>query len=114
MRTLIIPAEYSQPVLEEDPEKIDLKYLYSKIGDIVEALQVTDEVGMYLHEEGKILNLPINRRATYLARKHAGISLTDYIVGDVVLVGEVDDEGYETGLTTRAKYWIEMELSDLG
>lgn len=113
MQTLIIPADGSE-VRWEDPDKIDLKYLQGKVGGYVEAIGVGNEINMYLNEEGKMEGLAPNRLATRLAKKYAGISMLDYIVGDVVLCGGPDDEGYDTGLSSRAKAWLEMQVRDLG
>lgn len=113
MKTLIIPADGSE-VRWEDPETITLPYLQDKVGGDIQAIGVGNEITMYLNEDGKAKRLPTNRMATRLAKKYAGISLTDYIVGDVVLVGAADDEGWDTGLTSRAKAWLEMQVRDLG
>ena len=113
MQVLIIPAE-GEPRWE-DPEKIDLDYLKDKVGGWVEAIGVGHEITMYLHEEGKFIRDHVrNELATRLAKKYAGIALTDYIAGDAVLVGAPDDEGDDTGLTSRAKAWLEMQVRDLG
>jgi len=113
MKTLIIPADGSE-VRWEDPETITLPYLQEKVGYVVQAIGVGNEITMYLHEEGKAHGLPTNRLATRLAKKYAGISLTDYIVGDVLLCGGADDEGWDTGLSSRATAWLEMQVRDLG
>ena len=53
----------------------------------------------WLNEEGKILGLPFNARATELAHKHHAISLGDHIAGDLVVTGGIDDNGETLGLT---------------
>jgi len=113
MQTLIIPADGSE-VRWEDPEKIDLDYLSEKVGGYIEAVSIGEDITMYLHEEGKIMGLPRNERATRLAKKYGRISLMDYIVGNVVMVGGVDEEGYDTGLSQTSKGWLELEVKRRG
>jgi hypothetical protein len=51
---------------------------------------------LWCHEDGKVIGLPENKVATALLRHtHGG---EDYVVGDVVLTGPVDDYGYSTSL----------------
>jgi hypothetical protein len=117
MKTLIIPADGSA-VRWEDPAKIDLDYLQDAVGGMIEAVDIDfpsdpgDQATMYLHEEGKLVGLPLNERANRLARKYSGIGLTDYIVGTVVLVGAVDQYGEETGLNPRVRAQLEKELKE--
>lgn len=53
---------------------------------------------MYVNEEGKLKNLPLNPVATKLARASSSIFAADYIAGDVVLVGPADPEGEDTNV----------------
>lgn len=50
---------------------------------------------MYLNEDGKFLGLRENSVATALAHE-AGLSLGDWIVGQVVMFGKADGEGWDT------------------
>jgi hypothetical protein len=52
---------------------------------------------MYLNEDGKSLGLRENHLATTLAHE-AGLSLADFIVGQVVVFGEADNEGWDTSV----------------
>jgi hypothetical protein len=54
-------------------------------------------IDLYLNEEGKLNGLPQNPIATALWSEDYG--LTDYIVGDVIITGGVNDEGETIGLT---------------
>jgi hypothetical protein len=113
MDTLIIPADGSE-VRWESTEKIDLEYLQDQVGGVIEAVEIGTDMTMYLHEEGKVLRLPRNERATRLAKRYGGIALMDFIVGDVVIVGGVDDEGYDTALTETNKGWLAIEVNRRG
>lgn len=52
----------------------------------------------YCDEEGKIKGLPVNVRATRLARL-LGWHTQDILVGPVVFLGPVDNEGDDTDVT---------------
>lgn len=97
MKVLIIPADRAENVRIEDVT-IDLDYLQEKVGGSIEAVG-HDGVNFYLNEEGKITGLMPNYRATRYAKRHGMIAMLDTIVGNVVAVGPVDDEGYDTGLS---------------
>jgi hypothetical protein len=111
MKTAVIPADTDQPVRFEEVPSIGLDYLQGQVGGCVEAVWIyATNVSVYLHEEGKQLGLPVNKRASRLARRNGAISLLDTIVGDVVIVGPVDDEGYDTGLTEDQASWLLKEV----
>jgi len=98
MKVLVIPADEAEPVHAEEVDKIDLAFLQKTCGGNIEAVSVTTEdLTMYLNEEGKLDGLPRNRRATALAQ--GSIQYNDYIVGSAVITGPTDEEGYDTGLS---------------
>lgn len=59
-----------------------LKELQSYVGGYIETLPVATSQLMVVNEEGKLLNLPINKRATEIAIENCVI---DVIVGDVLI-----------------------------
>jgi hypothetical protein len=60
---------------------------------------VFEGYSLYVNEEGKLLNLPINKVATAIWERVFGV-YTDIIVGNAVLVSsQTDDEGNELPLT---------------
>ena len=73
------------------PDYKDLRYL---VGGHVEAVALPDGMTMYVNEEGKLMGLPMNGRATLLM-PYPG----DYIVGVAVIVGSPTEDGEDTGLT---------------
>ena len=90
-------------------EKQDPEMLARTIGGWLQVVPFPDfNVEMWMHEEGKLIGLPVNRTATKLWQKQYGA--TDVIVGDVVLLGGADDEGYNLGLSPEdgAKLFVTL------
>jgi hypothetical protein len=107
MKVAIIPADAGQEVAFEELEHIGLQYLQQKVGGWVEAVGIPDTgTSIYLNEEGKLVGLPVNARASRLAHEHHAVRPTDFIVGDVVVVGPVDAQGEETGLSEQQREWL--------
>jgi hypothetical protein len=75
-----------------------LAWLQQTVGGWVEMVTLPDPVnaGMYVHEEGNIIGLPYNSKATFLAHESRRIPLDQGIVGPVVLVGPPDSHGEDT------------------
>lgn len=72
-----------------------LKDLQKMVDGYIEAISLGSHVA-YVNEEGKLRNMPINRRATKIVIDMMGTrNFSDYIVGNMVIVGE-----YENGLET--------------
>lgn len=59
-----------------------LKELQQLVGGYIETLSVATNQLMVINEEGKLLNLPINKRATEIALENC---ILDTIVGDVLI-----------------------------
>lgn len=59
-----------------------LRELQQLVGGYIETLPVATEQLMIVNEEGKFLNLPINKRATEIAFENC---IPDIIVGDVLI-----------------------------
>ena len=70
-----------------------LKSLQDAVGGHIEGVRLKDEAFMYVNEEGKMRDLPFNDLATQLWVESYG--RTDYIVGDVAIVGD-DGSGDES------------------
>jgi hypothetical protein len=68
------------------------------VGGCIEAVSFGDKPYFcYINEEGKLLRLEENKVATELwYNSGERILLGDYIAGDVVFFGQVDDEGNDT------------------
>jgi len=54
---------------------------------------------MYINENGKLDNLPVNSRATQLAWIDQAVGVDDFIVGNAILFGLADERGDETSIT---------------
>lgn len=91
-----IRTDSTHSFFEYDPkEGSSLEMLQARVGGYIEAAPIFDRrLTMYCNEEGKLQGLPVNRLATILLDHGAH----DVIVGDVVLVGGADVEGYDTSL----------------
>lgn len=70
-----------------------LKTLQKGVGGYVQAVDLTNDLTMWLNEEGKLEGLPHNPFAQHFWDKVFG-SGTDYLVGDVVFTGPTDEDGY--------------------
>lgn len=56
-----------------------------------EVIVLADGTFLLIDEEGKLKNLKINELATQIAHENNSIYPSDYIVGDVLLVSDVDE-----------------------
>lgn len=73
------------------------KHLRELVGGDLEGINFGEDAFAYLNEEGKILKLPYNKRASDLcASREIGLLPGDYIVGNFVIVGPADFDGDET------------------
>lgn len=89
-------------ILKVDGQKIpmrdkpSLKEIQDAVGGHIELAMTTDGGGMYINEEGKLNDLPVNQEASKLY-SYFGY---DVIVGDVVVMSEAElqaesEEGVE-------------------
>lgn len=84
-------------VTELDLTNDALKPLQKAVGGCVEAINLANDMTIWCNEEGKLNGLPHNPYAQYLWDAAFG-QHTDYIVGDIVLTGGVDEDGETIGL----------------
>lgn len=88
----IIKIKPNGMVEQIDCEYITLDYLQSEVDGYIETVRIKDTPNrhllMVIDEEGKFKDKPIND----LAGKIAYIRFDDYIVGDVVIVKEQDED----------------------
>jgi len=124
MKVLRIPV--AGPVEIVDVH-VDLAWLQAQVGGLIERIHVeavlTDsgrrevDATVWLNEEGKIIRLPINPRATDFCALTIGGWIFDVICGDVVIVGPPGPEGEETPVQdavidiVRAWGWLESEAA---
>ena len=87
-------AEGSLKVLQNG-----VKFDDQDVSPLVQAIDLSQGVTMWCHEEGKLLRHPWNDTATMLYSFDFGMDdYEEYIAGNVVLTGGVDDEGETLGI----------------
>lgn len=76
----------------------NLKGLNDAVGGYIELVRLDDNTNMYLNEDGKMLNLPVNTAANrVVAYMNPGLRENDFIVGQVVLTGVCNADGESDG-----------------
>jgi hypothetical protein len=72
----------------DEARQLVCNYQYNSPAEII---VMTDGTFIVIDEEGKLKNLQINEIATQIAHENNSIYPSDYIVGDVLLVDDVDE-----------------------
>jgi Domain of unknown function (DUF3846) len=98
IRSIVIPADEEQPLRQEEIGVTNLAQYQGLVGGNIEAAELHEPASnIYFNEEGKLLHLPLNRRATYLLWAHnRRFRYEDIVVGDAFIVGVVDRVGRDT------------------
>ena len=95
------------------PEPITYDEMVDVVGGYIEGVYL-DGATAYVNEEGKLEGLPknmsMNTYATNLAHAHNAIYSDDWIAGNMLIVGDCDDEGEMTSLTTE---WLNANLKEI-
>jgi hypothetical protein len=73
------------------------KTLSDGVGGLIECVALSERMDLWCNEEGKNTGLPLNQLATRLFQEAHG--RIDYIAGDAVITGGIDDDGNSLGLT---------------
>jgi hypothetical protein len=92
-------------VTELDLSTETLAQLQEAVGGLVQAIDLTERLTLWLNEEGKLLEQAHNPYAQYFWDKMFG-AYTDYMVGDVVFTGGTDEQGATLGLTDEQVNWV--------
>jgi hypothetical protein len=105
MKALRIPTEGRVELVDAD---VTLEWLQHQVGGLIEAVRLDEvltdhgrklvEATVFVNEEGKNFALPVNAKATDLCALTIGGWAHDVIVGSVVVLGQFDDDGEETGV----------------
>jgi hypothetical protein len=82
-----------------------LATLQAGVGGLVQAVDLSQRLTMWLNEEGKVLGQAHNPYGQFFWDKLYGAH-TDYIVGDIVISGGTDDNGNTLGMTEDAVEWL--------
>ena len=87
MNSYIIRTDETQaPVAPGFGNRFTLKELQYYVGGYIELVHLNDNQFLVINEEGKLHNLPFNKKATDLAHAAHCIFASDYIVGDAVII----------------------------
>ena len=82
-----------------------LAQLQQAVGGLVQAVDLSQRLTMWLNEEGKVLGQAHNPYGQLFWDKLYGAH-TDYIVGDIVISGGTDGNGDTLGLTEQQVEWV--------
>lgn len=94
----------------EHVDNTGLMSMQDAVGGYIEHVAINSEVSMFVNEEGRLLELPINHFATLVFA--SAYQTHDTIHGDVVFTGATDDEGNETDVPeTVVAHFIEKMKS---
>jgi len=88
---------------------ISYEDLVNCVGGYIEGVYL-DGATAYVNEEGKLQGLPKNDVATALAHAHNAIYGDDWIAGNMIIVGNGDDEGETMSLEPE---WIDANLKEI-
>lgn len=82
-----------------------LATLQAGVGGLVQAVDLSQRLTLWLNEEGKVLGQAHNPYGQFFWDKLYGAH-TDYIVGDIVISGGTDGHGDTLGLTEQQVEWV--------
>ena len=97
MKAILVTTEQEIKLLDQD---FNLKVIQSYLGGLIEAISFgsrNSHFFAYINEEGKLIGLPENKIATSVwYNSGERILIGDYLAGNVLFFGQIDDEGNET------------------
>src|SRR3984885_6254595 len=98
INSIVIPADDEIPVRQHQLLAAGLQERQQLVGGHIESIYLRDPAArLYCNEEGKGLELPMNKRATLLLWAHSpAFRYRDTIVGDTLLVGPVGKYSIDT------------------
>lgn len=109
LTAIVIPADEQQPLRLEKFDTDNLDARQRLVGGTYEILRLERPgATLYVNEDGKLLGLPGNKRATLLLWMHnRAFHEWDVIVGDAFILGDPDEEG---AATTAPQQLIDLLL----
>jgi hypothetical protein len=81
-------------------ESIEYETLSTAVNGMIELVSISEDIDMWLNEEGKLIGLEPNVIATMLFYK--AFSKFDLVMGNVIITGGSDDEGKTIGLSNES------------
>ncbi|WP_271438043.1 DUF3846 domain-containing protein [Micrococcus luteus] len=108
-KAIIIPADTTQPIRAA---KINgYPDLSEAVGGMIQPVDGEDFTA-YVNEEGKLIGLDFNPRAnSFIHAEVPTLPAYDLIVGDVVVLGSLDEEGDETDVPERVAQALGLTLA---
>jgi hypothetical protein len=88
-----------------------LKILQNAVEGWVQAVDFTADLTIWVNEEGKLNNLPINAKATKIWAHFFGN--TDYMSGNAVFTGGTDEEGETLAISADAEAFIYQQAESI-
>jgi hypothetical protein len=89
----------------------EYEVLVDALGGMIQAVPLGDSgLLLWCNEEGKLIRLPYNEKATKMWVKHWG--QTDVMVGDCVITGDFDEESELTMGLTPAQILLVSAVTD--
>jgi hypothetical protein len=98
LTAIVIPADLEQPARLDQLDKNDLQAYRRLVGGNLEVLNLDrPPASLYFNDEGKLIGLPLNPRATALLWAHnSAFRGHDTIAGDAFILGPPDRRGDDT------------------
>jgi len=95
LTAIVIPVDLQQPIRQQQLNEHDLDAYRQLVGGHLEVINLDrPPASLYFNEEGKLLELPVNIRATtILWAHHSAFRGKDAIMGPALIVGPVDRHG---------------------
>lgn len=92
INSIVIPADEEQPLRQSELPREGLTERQQLVGGLIQPVDLAEpSARLYSNEEGKLMHLPPNKRATLLLWAHnLRFRYADFIVGDAFLVGPVE------------------------
>lgn len=84
-------------VLEFEKAPSSYKVISGAVGGYIERVSFEEDLAMYVNEEGKFNGSQANPLAQKVWERYYGH--TDMMMGNVIFVGGIDNEGWDEGLS---------------
>lgn len=104
---IITPESVQEHTVQAQPTYDDLVAI---VGGWLEGVPI-EGVTAYVNEEGKLMGLSRNPVASQIAHADGAIYPNDWIAGNMIVMGPLDDDGDSTSLH---KDWVSNALSTIG
>ena len=121
INTIVIPADDEQPLRQGELPREGLVERQQFVGGLIQPVDLAGPAArLYSNEEGKLMGLPPNKRATLLLWVHnPRFRYADFIVGDAFLVGPVErsadsnvPDEYLRALFEGSRFRVDLKLRD--